>query len=85
MDGRAERIDAVGGAGFNRGVWELLKTRNFGIFAVGLGTSILGAEMAGVALVFAVLDRRGSLSDVSLVLAARILPMTVFLLGGGDR
>ncbi|MEO3777576.1 hypothetical protein ABGB16_12165 [Micromonospora sp. B11E3] len=39
--------------------------------------------MASVALSFAILDSTGSLTDLSYVLAARIVPMVLFLLGGG--
>lgn len=39
--------------------------------------------MASVALAFAVLHNGGSLTDLSLVLAARIVPMVLFLLGAG--
>ncbi|UWZ36444.1 MFS transporter [Dactylosporangium roseum] len=69
--------------GFDRNSLVLLQQRNFRIFAAGFASSLLGANMAAVALTFAVLSRGGSLSDLSLVLAARILPLTLFLLGGG--
>lgn len=62
---------------------QLLRGRNFRIYVIGFATSLLGAEMAGIALAFAVLGNGGSASDLSLVLASRILPLTLFLLGGG--
>jgi MFS family permease len=61
----------------------LLKERNFRTFAVGFAMSLMGAQMAGIALTFAILGSGGSVSDLSLVLTARILPLTLFLLGGG--
>ncbi|MEV0135651.1 MFS transporter [Dactylosporangium sp. NPDC050688] len=69
--------------GFDRNSLVLLQQRNFRIFAAGFASSLLGANMAAVVLTFAMLSRGGSLSDLSLVLAARILPLTLFLLGGG--
>jgi MFS family permease len=46
-------------------------------------TSLLGDGIAPVALAFAVLDLTGSATDLGFVLAARTLPMVVFLLAGG--
>ncbi|MER7411311.1 MULTISPECIES: MFS transporter [Streptomyces] len=62
---------------------EVLREANFRIFFAGYTTSMLGTSMATVALSFAVLEATGSLSDLSFVMAARIVPMVVFLLGGG--
>lgn len=61
----------------------VLRERNFRVFFAGYTTSQLGSAMATVALAFAVLDNRGSPTDLSWVLAARILPLVLFLLGGG--
>ncbi|TCO60713.1 MFS transporter [Actinocrispum wychmicini] len=61
----------------------VLRAANFRSFLVGYTTSALGTAMAGVALSFAVLHGTGSLRDLSFVLAARIVPMVLFLLFGG--
>ncbi|MGP3991756.1 MFS transporter [Streptomyces sp. 3N207] len=61
----------------------VLRERNFRTFFAGYTTSMLGTAMATVALSFAVLEATGSLSDLSFVMAARIVPLVVFLLGGG--
>ncbi|GIF46507.1 putative MFS family arabinose efflux permease [Asanoa ferruginea] len=66
----------------------VLRLRDFRIFVAGHATSTLGTQMAGVALVFAVLDSGGSPATLSYVLAARIVPMVLVLpLAGvlGDR
>lgn len=60
-----------------------LRERDFRVFLAGYASSDVGTAMASVALSFAVLDSGGSLSDLSLVLAARIVPLVVFLLMGG--
>ena len=44
---------------------------------------MLGNAIASIALAFAVLDLTGSKSDLGFVLAARALPMVLFLLVGG--
>ncbi|MFD4607400.1 MFS transporter [Streptomyces sp. NPDC058440] len=61
----------------------VFRDRDFSVFFVGYVTSNFGTSMASVALAFAVLHRGGSPSDLSLVLAARIVPMVLFLLSGG--
>lgn len=61
----------------------LLRERNFAVFLAGFATSMIGAQMAGIALVFAVLGSGGSPTEVGLVLTARILPLVLFMLGGG--
>ncbi|GAB3896078.1 MFS transporter [Kibdelosporangium lantanae] len=61
----------------------VLRERHFRSFLIGYTTSSLGSAMAGVALSFAVLHSTGSLADLSFVLAARIVPMVLFLLGAG--
>ena len=57
----------------------VLRLRDFRIFVAGHATSTLGTLMAGVALVFAVLDSGGSPATLSYVLAARIVPMVLVL------
>jgi MFS family permease len=57
----------------------VLRLRDFRVFVIGYTTSMLGTLMAGVALVFAVLDSGGSASTLSFVLAARIVPMVAML------
>jgi predicted MFS family arabinose efflux permease len=49
----------------------------------GRFVSFLGNAIAPVAIAFAVLDLTGSAGDLGLVLAARSLPMVVFVLVGG--
>ena len=61
-------------------VW---RSRNYGYFVVGQTTSTLGNAMTSVALAFAVLAAADSLTDLGLVLAARIVPLVLFLLAGG--
>lgn len=63
--------------------FDVLREPNFRSFLAGYATSALGTAMATVALSFAILDSTGSLSDLSYVMAARIVPMVLFLLGGG--
>jgi MFS family permease len=63
--------------------FDVLRERHFRSFIVGYTTSSLGSAMAGIALSFAVLHSTGSLADLSFVLAARIVPMVLFLLGAG--
>ena len=84
--------DALGAAGEGsplsrkqaiKGRLQVLRERNFRVFFLGYSTSALGSSMATVALAFAVLGEGGSLTDLSLVMAARIVPMVLFLLGGG--
>ncbi|MGC4853353.1 MFS transporter [Micromonospora sp. DT4] len=62
---------------------EILRDRRFGPFMLGYATSALGTSMASVALAFAVLQERGSPADLSYVLAARLVPMVLFLVVGG--
>ncbi|TDD36510.1 MFS transporter [Actinomadura sp. KC06] len=61
----------------------VIRQRNFRVFFIGYCASQFGTEMASVALVFAILHKGGSLTDLSCVLAARIVPMVLLLLGGG--
>src|SRR6266511_1967027 len=60
-----------------------LQERQFRLFFIGQSTSLLGDGMVPVALAFVVLDLTGSVSDLGFVLAARAVPMIVFLLVGG--
>jgi len=55
----------------------------FRLFFATYSGSLLGSAMASVALSFAVLGSTGSPADLGYVLAARILPLVLFLLGGG--
>lgn len=52
-------------------------------YFAGRVVSVLGNAVAPIALAFAVLDLTGKASDLGLVLAARSIPMAVFLLFGG--
>jgi MFS family permease len=61
----------------------VLRERNFRRFSIGYATSLLGTSMSAVAVTFAVLDDGGSPADLGYVMAARILPQVVFVVGGG--
>jgi MFS family permease len=61
----------------------VLRGRNFRRFYLGQVSSLLGTSMSAVAVTFAVLDNGGSAADVGYVIAARILPQVVLVLGGG--
>ncbi len=61
----------------------MLKVPAFRLFLVAYATSLFGSHMASVALVFAVLESGGTATDVGVVMAARILPLTLCLLAGG--
>ena len=60
-----------------------LRDRRFAWYYSGRVISLVGTAIAPIALTFAVLDLTGSASALGLVLAARFLPMVVFLLVGG--
>jgi MFS family permease len=60
-----------------------LREAPFRWLATGRFVAMLGSAIAPVALAFAVLDLTGSASDLGLVLAARSLPLIVFVLIGG--
>jgi hypothetical protein len=60
-----------------------LAGRNFRRFYIGYTTSQLGSSMSAVAIAFAVLQNGGSATSLGIVFAANIVPMIVFLLGGG--
>lgn len=61
----------------------LFRERNFRLLLSGQAISRLGDGAFTVALAFAVLDMSGSASDLGLVLAARAVPMVVFVVFGG--
>ena len=60
-----------------------LRERNFAWYFASRFSNTLGSMMAGIALTFAVLDLTGSASALGQVLAARTIPMVLFLLFGG--
>jgi MFS family permease len=60
-----------------------LREREFRLLFAGRTISLVGAAIAPVALAFAVLDLTGSKTDLGLILAAREIPLIVFLLVGG--
>jgi MFS family permease len=60
-----------------------LRERNFAWYFASRFSNTLGSMMAGVALTFAVLDLTDSASALGQVLAARTIPMVLFLLFGG--
>src|SRR5919106_3754951 len=66
-----------------RGRFDALEERPFRLLFLGQSVSQLGDGMVGVALAFAVLDLTGSASDLGIVLAARTVPLVLFLLAGG--
>ena len=68
---------------FRRPGLGVLQERQFRLFFVGQATSYLGDGLLPVAISFAVLDLTGSASDLGLVLAARMVPVVLFLLVGG--
>jgi hypothetical protein len=57
--------------------------REFRLLFNARALSLLGDNIAPVALAFAVLDLTGSASDLGYVLAARTVPLVVLLLAGG--
>jgi MFS family permease len=60
-----------------------LHEREFRLLFLSTTTSYVGSAFANIALAFAVLDLTGSKADLGFVLAARTLPVVVFLLVGG--
>jgi MFS family permease len=61
----------------------VLAERNFRLFIIGFGTSLVGSAMVPVALTFAVLQEGHSASDVGFVLAAEAIPLVCLVLIGG--
>ena len=60
-----------------------LRERNFAWYFASRFSHTLGSMMAGVALAFAVLELTDSATALGQVLAARTIPMVIFLLIGG--
>ena len=60
-----------------------LREREFRLLFAGRTISLFGTAIAPVALAFAVLDLTGSKTDLGLVLAAREIPLILFILVGG--
>jgi MFS family permease len=60
-----------------------LRERQFRLVFSAQAVSVLGDNIVPVALAFAVLDLTHSASDLGLVLAARTIPLVVFILVGG--
>jgi predicted MFS family arabinose efflux permease len=61
----------------------VLEERQFRRYFVGQTASYIGDGLLPVAISFAVLDLTGSATDLGLVLAARMIPLVLFLLVGG--
>lgn len=68
---------------FRDGKLGVLAVRDFRRFYVGYSGSLLGTAMSSVAMAFAVLGNGGTATDLGVVLAANIVPMIAFVLGGG--
>lgn len=66
-----------------RGSTAPLRQREFRLLFAGRTVSLVGTAIAPVALAFAVLDLTGSKTDLGLILAAREVPLVLFLLAGG--
>ena len=66
-----------------RGSAAPLREREFRLLFAGRTISLVGSAIAPVALAFAVLDLTGSKTDLGLILAAREIPLILFLLVGG--
>ncbi len=62
------------------GAW---RSPPFRLLVIGQGVSSVGDGVAPIALSFAVLELTGSIRDLGIVLAARSLPLIVFVLVGG--
>ena len=60
-----------------------LAEREFRLLFLGRTISFVGSAFANIALAFAVLDLTGSKADLGYVLAARTVPMVLFILVGG--
>jgi MFS family permease len=61
----------------------VLRHREFRLFWMGQGASVLGDAIVTVALALFVVDLTGNATDLGLVLAAYTLPLVGFLLVGG--
>lgn len=60
-----------------------LRGRSFRLLFASRSISVLGDNVAPIALAFAVFDLNGSASDLGIVLAARAVPLVLFVLAGG--
>lgn len=60
-----------------------LRNPNFRTIFAGHSTSVLGDAIAPIAIAFAVLDGRGTARDLGLILAARVLSMSLLAVVGG--
>lgn len=72
-----------GGAGRAGGALAPLRYRDFRLLLSANAVSLLGDNVVTIALSFAVLDLTGSISDLGLVLLARITATLAFVLAGG--
>ena len=61
---------------------DVLRHRSFRLFFIAQCGSDLGSALATVAFAFAILDLRGSATDLGLVMAARVAPMLIATLIG---
>ncbi|MFE5890191.1 MFS transporter [Streptomyces sp. NPDC002285] len=61
----------------------VLRVRSFRLFFIAQSSSSLGDFLVAPALAFAILDLTGSAAAIGLVLAARTIPLTLFMLVGG--
>jgi len=64
-------------------VRRVLAHRDYRLLLAGRTVALLGNGLASIALTFAALDLGGSATDLGIVLAARSIPMVLFLLFGG--
>ena len=68
---------------FRDGKLGVLARPGFLKFYIGYSASLLGTAMSSVAIAFAVLGNGGTPTGLGVVLAANIVPMIAFTLGGG--
>ena len=66
-----------------RDATHVLRERDFRLIFGAWSISVFGDFLVPVALAFAVLEVTNSATDLGLVLAARVLPIVVFVLAGG--
>src|SRR5205809_5250296 len=60
-----------------------LRSQSFRLLFASRTVSVLGDNVAPIALAFAVFDLHGSAADLGFVLAARTIPLVLFMLAGG--
>ncbi|WP_253943915.1 MFS transporter [Nocardioides marmotae] len=65
------------------GMLDPLRERSFRFYFLSRSVNLVGTTMAGISLVFAVLEVSDSPTALGTVLAAHSIPMAVFLLAGG--